>query len=551
MMRPDSRNRTEWIAHSHLLVIASGMALCVLSSQVHAQILGESSPGTPGAIDGELRLPRRSSPLMTTPDPALSGQQAPGKFGLRKNPNPAVRRPTGLGAPRNPAFAGASPMGQNRAQSQLPAARNPAQLSGSSMREPLSANESLPPMGRPSVAGVPAPGLRPLQLPNPRRPQLEQDPYAPIGVRAGTLILRPALEVGGGYDSNATRSNTRKPSSFYRTEAELKASSDWSQHKLDLDLRGAFTGYTSIENANRPEGDARLALRLDVTRDLAVESEIKTRFDTENSSSVNLPGGITGRTPFYTHAATLGATQRFGRLSLGLRGNIDRVIYGDADAVGGGIVDQSNRNYVGYGLRMRAGFEMTPGISPFLEAGGDRRTYDTNLDSSGYQRSSTGMTGRVGSTFELARTLTGEASLGYTFRAYEDARLAHMKAPLVDTALTWSISPLTTLNLRAQSEIAETTVAGSSGAYSYRTTATLTHAFLRNFTAAATLGLSKTDYDKIGRHETGYTGGLKLEYKFNRLMALRSSYQYEATRVNAAGAGYNAHIMMMGLRLTP
>ncbi len=158
---------------------------------------------------------------------------------------------------------------------------------------------------------------------------------------------------------------------------------------------------------------------------------------------------------------------------------------------------------------------------------------------------------RAGSTFELARTLTGEASVGYTMRNYEDRRLANLTSPTADASLTWSISPLTTLNLRAQTEIAETTIANSSGAVAYRGTATLTHAFLRNFTATIAFNIAETDYQKINRSETTIGGGLRLEYKLNRTVALRGSYAYENYRVNVPGSNYQAHTFLTGIRITP
>ena len=473
----------------------------------------------------------------------VEGRQRPGKYTLRKTANPAVRgtsnaNPMATGAmPRNNASA------SQRFQSQARSPRAPGDLTGATLADTTV---------RPTTDIGPAPGLAPYTVPRSKRQAPEADPYASAGIRAGTILLRPALELGAGYDTNAPRSPTNpRGAAMYRATTELQASSDWTQHQLNADLRGTYTGFTSLQNVSRPEGDARIALRLDATRDLAIDTEFRSRVDTETASSVNLPGGILGRTPFYTHNAALGATQKFGRLSIGLRGTIDRTIYGDAAALGGGTVDQTSRNLYGYGIRLRAGYELSPGISPFVEAGLDRRSYDSAVDSSGFRRSSQGSSLRIGSTFELARTLTGEAAAGYTMRAYEDARLANLKAPTLDAALTWSISPLTTLNVRAQTELGETTVAGSSGAVIYRGTATLTHAFLRNFTAAATLGISQSDYQKIARAETTLTGGLRLEYKFNRLMALRATYQYEQTRVNVPNESYNAHTLLFGLRLTP
>lgn len=529
----------------------------MLAARGEAQILGPQTPGTPGAIDGELRAGRAaaSSPG-TGRAPALRGIEEdegparPNRFSLKRTPNTATKRTLNSGQGRNSGFAGASPSGTETGQPRN-GLRRPQDTTGARFGNAADAEAGTPPLGRPTRQHAVAPGLPPASEPRRAPPRREDDPYAPLGIRAGTMILRPAIEVGGGYDTNAARSgNARKASPLHRTEVELNATSDWSRHQLDVGLRGAYTGYTALSNANRPDGDARIALRLDATRDLTFDSALTARIDTESPSSVNLPGGVSKRVPFVTTGGALGATHRFGRLSLGLRGTLDRVDYADAEA-GGVTVSQRARNLTTYGMRLRAGYEITPGISPFAEATVDRRVHDLAVDTNGYRRDSTGGGLRLGSTFELARNLTGEASAGYIFRAYEDARLAHLRSPAVDAALTWSISPLTTLNLRAQTEIAETTIANSAGARVVRGTATLTHAFLRNFTATATLGFSRADYDGVNRQENSLTAGTRLEYRFNRMLALRGSYAFEKLDVNSPGESYNAHTFMLGLRYTP
>ncbi|MCA3629419.1 MAG: outer membrane beta-barrel protein, partial [Methylobacterium sp.] len=237
-------------------------------------------------------------------------------------------------------------------------------------------------------------------------------------------------------------------------------------------------------------------------------------------------------------------------LSLGLRGNVERADYSDLES-GGVSTSQASRNLTGYGLRLRMGYEIQPFVTPFVELGADKRNYDESRDASGFARSSTGATLRMGSTFELSRVLIGEAAVGYTDRTYDDTRLSRLASPTADATLTWSISPQTTLALRAQTEIAETTIAGSSGAIAFRSTATLTHAFLRHFTATTTFQIAETDYQKVNRRELQLIGGLRLEYKLSRMVAVRGSYAYENYRVNAANSSYQAHTLLLGVRLTP
>ncbi|MCZ8184551.1 MAG: outer membrane beta-barrel protein [Beijerinckiaceae bacterium] len=555
--RSDTRFGSFWIART-LPAVLTGLALLgALPDPAKAQILGNQTPGTPGALDGEFRPARPASAPpapnaagLRGPDPDLVGPAASSRFGLKRNPNPAAKRQLGSGQTRPGGFPGASPTGGNPGVSANPTLRSPRDLTATRLGSLPDPAAAAPPLGRPGVPYSVAPGLPTPATPVPRRAPREDDPYAPLGIRARGFILRPAIEISGGYDTNAARSATAaRGSPLYRTEGELAATSDWTRHQLDLSLRGAYTGYTAIDNANRPEGDVRAALRLDATRDLALEAALSARVDTENPTNVNLPAGTSKRVPYYNFGTALGATQRFGRLSIGLRGTLDRALYSDVES-GGVTVSQESRNLVTYGLRLRAGYEVTPGITPFAEIGLDNRVHDLAVDAGGFRRDSRGVTLRAGSTFELARNLTGEAGAGYTFRHYEDARLAYLRAPVIDAALTWSASPLTTLNLRAQSEIVETTLANSAGGIAYRGTMTLTHAFLRNFTATATLGLSRTDYEGVNRVETGLNAGMRLEYRFNRLVALRGSYAFERLTVNTPGENYQAHTFLLGMRLT-
>ncbi|CAN1536168.1 Putative beta-barrel porin 2 [Rhabdaerophilaceae bacterium] len=549
--RSDSRLERRLVVRANFTLFA-GVALMCMLAPAAAQILGDGSPGTPGAIEGELRG-ARTSPLGFPPSSAVNAPLPPasrsGRFSLQRRQNTAIRKAAG-----SPARGGTdetfAPRGQVQ-QRPTAAFRRGSDLNGTTFRDVRSAqNQGFVPGSPPTVSTV-SPGLGPPGIVPPLRRPPEQDPYAPVGIEMGTILLRPAIEASAGYDSNAARSSTsRRGSAVYRVETELKAASNWTSHQLDIDLRGSFTGYNRVDNANRPDGDARIALRLDAARDLTIESEFRSRIDTESATSVNVPAGTTGRTPYYTNSAALAATQRIGNASFNARGTLERVNYGDIETAGL-TTSQASRNLTNIGLRLRAGYEVTGGITPFIEAGLDRRTYDDRLDQSGFARSSTGSTVRAGSTFEFARTLTGEAALGYTVRNYEDGRLARLKAPTADASLTWSVSPLTTLAVRAQTDVNETTLANAPGAIAYRGSLILTHAFLRNLTGTMTLTMSETDYQKINRKETQLTAGARLEYKFNRLMALRGSYTYENYKVNVPGSNYHAHTFLMGMRFTP
>jgi hypothetical protein len=65
---------------------------------------------------------------------------------------------------------------------------------------------------------------------------------------------------------------------------------------------------------------------------------------------------------------------------------------------------------------LRLGYELTPGLRPFVEVAADSRTYDLPVDAGGVNRDSKGIAGKVGTAFEFSRIVVGEAAVGYLAR---------------------------------------------------------------------------------------------------------------------------------------
>ena len=95
---------------------------------------------------------------------------------------------------------------------------------------------------QPTVTGLPPP-LPPPPPPPRRRVTAEEDPYAPLGLRLGSVVLKPAITGGMGYDTNPQRSAgaDRKGSPFSRTDGEVEIQSDWNVHELKGKLRGGYS----------------------------------------------------------------------------------------------------------------------------------------------------------------------------------------------------------------------------------------------------------------------------------------------------------------------
>jgi hypothetical protein len=293
--------------------------------------------------------------------------------------------------------------------------------------------------------------------------------------------------------------------------------------------------------------------RLDVTRDLSFDAEGRFNVAEQTFASLGLAaGGAAGESAHplvETFGATLGGAQKFGDLTLALHGTLDRTTYQDTMLPGGVLAKLSSNDFNDWGLRARASYQISPFVSPFLEVEADARRYDAAVDFSGYARNSDGVLARGGASLAFTQQLTGEASLGYGARAYQDPRLPDMRAPLIDASLIWSATPLTTLTAKAQTSLADTMTPGASGAVARAFTLDVAHALTRAVTLGASAGYSNDDYVGVALHDATVSLGLRAEYHLSRDFVLKASATRQQYTSSAPNSNYIANVFMLGLRL--
>jgi hypothetical protein len=408
----------------------------------------------------------------------------------------------------------------------------------------------LGPVVQPTLTGLPDPVVPVLP---PRKKVAIDEPYAPIGVRIGNINFFPLIGESVGYDSNPNRLDRplAKGSFVSQTEGELRIQSDWSRHELTGSLRAAYNEYPSVPDASRPEGAGKLGLRLDVSRDTTVDAEAHYQLDTERPSSPELGVSVRERPIVSTEGGSVAVTQRFNRFSATLRGTIDRTDYQDVILSNGSILDQGDRAFTQYGGRLRLAYEFSPSFSPFVEGLGDTRIYDRKVNNAGFQRSSDGIGARAGATFELTRLIKGEISAGAIQRRYDDPRLRNLTSPLVEAAVSWAVTPLTTVRLTGLMTVDETTVPGATGIVGSRATLEVAHDLRRNLTITPAFTYFENNYQGVPITEHGYNASIKLDYRLTRQIAIRASYIYEQLKSSVPGSDYKANVFLVGMRLQP
>lgn len=408
----------------------------------------------------------------------------------------------------------------------------------------------------PSMAGS-VPGQ-----PQRRRLKVDDDPFGAVGFYRGSMLVKPAIELYTGYDTNPGRIKDGKGSWLYMVAPELLVASDWERHSLIADLRGSFTGY-SLKNEtdgagtvsslpviiDRPDINGKVTGRYDVSRDTRIISESRVRVGTDNPGSPNIQANLQRYPLFTSFGTTLGGAHAYNRFEIAANGTVDRTVYQESTLSDGTRSSNNDRNYNQFGGSLRGSYEILPQIKPFGEVAIDRRERDLEFDRNGFARNSNGRTARIGSTFELGRLITGEAAIGYSTRSYEDPRLHNASGLLASGSLIWKPTGLTTVTVAAQSSIDESTLPGVSGVITRNYNAQVEHAFRRYLIATLKAGYTTSDYDGSDRFDKVYSVGGDLVYKFTRDVQLKAQLRHDWLKSTIASADYQATLFMLGVRL--
>src|SRR5262249_44970609 len=384
-----------------------------------------------------------------------------------------------------------------------------------------------------------------------RRPPPEDKPFDPLGVQVGAFNIRPVVDYTRGFDNNPERNTTPpKASSWFNLYAtEVLANSNWERHEFAASLRGSYITYDTLHSFDRPDLAARFRGRIALPRYTRVDLEGRYLLFTDRPGSPNIQAGLARLPLAMTEGGTAGIGQRYNRLEVTLKESFDRTTYNDSLFTDGTTASNDGRNFNRYFTQLRTSYEVMPGVKPFVEGGAERRAYDLLLDAGGNNRSSDGLSGKAGTTFEWSRKLTGEIAAGYLARNYRDPALENIRGWTVDGSLVWLASALTTFRLSAATGVAETTLPNVSGAFTRDITVEINHAFRRWLIATVKFTSGDDDYVGSPRVDHRYVVSTALAYSLSREMQLKGEYRQDWRRSNTPGNDYFAHIWLVGLRL--
>jgi len=381
------------------------------------------------------------------------------------------------------------------------------------------------------------------------------DPYDPVGIRFGSFIFFPEVEIATVHMSNVFT----EPDGHSDVAGELRPSlrlvSNWSNHALEFQAAGDLSNYRKFGTDNNDRGyTVESRGRLDVTRRTNLQGSVRRQRSQESRSSIDATS--TGpRSTVVTNETAAALNQRFNRLSVQLRGAVSVQNYSATDTAdpltglrNGSVRD---RDVTERRAAVRASWEIKPSLSVFAEAEGNERSFEAASTADNRRRDSQGARFRAGASFgQTSEILQGEISLGHGIQDLDDRRLADASGFLVDANLAWRINSMTSLFITASSDISSVTQTTNSGlAIENRAGAELRHAFRPHFIGSTGLEYTRRDYAGIDVEESQLIASVGLEYYISREAVAFGRYEHTKFRSDFQGSDYDNDEVRVGLRL--
>ncbi len=377
--------------------------------------------------------------------------------------------------------------------------------------------------------------LRETRLDNPAAARIRRDEEADMGIRLGTLVLRPAISQQIGIEREKTSTGTEKRT-FSETGLKGTLTSDWSRHELTIGGEGAWQETLSGDGPDKPRARIDADLRLDLSDNTVANITGAYSFSREDTDDPNALSGASVQSGVHQFDGGVSVERDLGLLRGSIATQASRYLYSDAELSDGTTVDRSDRDRTRATVSARLGVELSTALTPFVEATTGKVMYDDDVDSSGYRRSADIYGAKTGVTVDLGEKLRGEVAVGYEQQRFDDNRLEDLSAITVDGNIFWSPREGTTVDVTLDTTLDPSTSAGVSGAAIHSLDVSLAHDLRSNLVARLTGGAAVSRYDDAGASsdKTVYNAGAGLTWKVNRYLDATADVTYERNDYKSA-----------------
>jgi len=372
--------------------------------------------------------------------------------------------------------------------------------------------------------------------------------YLPIGGRIGSFFLYPRLRTSIEATDNVFASNNFRASDLTtRLNGQALLTSSWTRHAFDAQLFTSQSLHARHATEDTTNYGGSLDGRLDIGRSSAITLALSGERGTLDRSDFTSPATALKPVQFDRYYAEAKAQHTFNRVQASAAVKFARLDYMDTVGRSGAPISQRFRDGDFWTYQATVSYRLREGVR--LIANGTYATASYSLAPSdplmpnNLNRNSRKKRIEGGLKFDFADHLIGSVRAGWIDTDYTDPRLRDFQGAAFSADLVWTIRRSTTLRLKADRRIDESSSTTSAGMRVTEGSLSAEHELRPNLLIAARtsysdlvpLGPDPRSQLLLGSGEVTYLLNRRLSFTLNYLRQHRTSqsslWQFDENRV--------------------
>ena len=346
--------------------------------------------------------------------------------------------------------------------------------------------------------------------------------YDPLGVKVGSVIIRPEITQGLDYNSNVN-GVSGSGSWTSSTSGSVSAGSDWVRNRLDATVGFNHTQFFSFPTESYTAWNAGIAGGYTFGQDA-----LEAAYSHQTSYSLGTTlGTIQTEMPTLnqTDSATVGYT--FTHLALSVIPSVSASAYrfGSSTNLGQSFSEAFlDRNVVAAGVEARYALSDEGAALALLR--GVNSTF-VNPQAGQPSNNSNSVQFLLGLDYQAKGPWRYRVLVGVENRMFQASEFPARTAPIVEGSVIWSPTGLTTVTGTVSREIEDPESAGSNGFVATQASLSVDHEVLPNVVLNVRGNVESVAYlQNGGGQQTQFTAGVGAFWSLNRNIRLSIGYDY-------------------------